>query len=249
MDSSSAPPPPLSSYKLLAFDLMGTLLDEKTGVLSALQPIRHKVPSSLSDADLFEHFEELTRKHIKDNTPSSLSYEALLARVTEDLISSLSNGKETVSDDESAAVGRSIQDWPAFPDTVAALQTLSNNKGCILVPVTNMDAKALDTICKSGALQGIPFARRLSSTTTQAFKPSTTVFDYLLNLAKTEFGVEKRDVLMVAQGLKSDHKVCNEMDIRSAWIDRLDILGEKGVPSGIKYDWRFASLEEFVEAM
>jgi FMN phosphatase YigB (HAD superfamily) len=63
----------------------------------------------------------------------------------------------------------------------------------------------------------------------------------------------ERDILHVAQSLFHDHAPANAAGLRSAWIDRrAGTAAGSGAtpppPAEVRYDFRFASMAELVEA-
>ena len=65
-------------------------------------------------------------------------------------------------------------------------------------------------------------------------------------------GHAERDILHVAQSLFHDHAPANTVGLRSAWIDRRAGAAGSGAtppaPAGVRYDFRFTSMTELVEA-
>jgi FMN phosphatase YigB (HAD superfamily) len=109
-----------------------------------------------------------------------------------------------------------------------------------------MDTSTLVSLTTNGALKDVHFAALQGGDKSGAFKPDHRVNQALLDIAEKEFGVGKDQVLLVAQGLESDHVPAREMGIASAWIDRYADGEEaaKGAPT-----WMFRSLQELVEQM
>jgi len=52
-----------SNFKVLTFDVVGTLIDFETGVLSAVRKISGKSPAELSDEQIFEPYKRGRDKH------------------------------------------------------------------------------------------------------------------------------------------------------------------------------------------
>ena len=117
--------PPLSKFKLLAFDIFGTLIDENTGVAKALQPLVFRLPkdhpaasgSGLAIHDIFEQIEASIHKE-----HPSLPQSQVLARVYTELAR---EWHVDTKEGEPEAFAQSMGEWPPFPDTVAAIQKLS----------------------------------------------------------------------------------------------------------------------------
>jgi FMN phosphatase YigB (HAD superfamily) len=109
-----------------------------------------------------------------------------------------------------------------------------------------MDTSTLISLTTIGALKDVHFAALQGGDKSGAFKPDHRVNQALLGIAQKEFGVGKDQVLLVAQGVESDHVPAREMGIASAWIDRYAAGEEvgRGLPT-----WIFKSLGELVGEM
>ena len=114
----------LHDFEVLTFDCYGTLIDWETGLLTALcrcwRP-RRKPPRPREVLAQFATYEVAQQAQ----TPGML-YPHLLAQVHRRLAR---DWGVTVSDAAHTAFGHSVPDWPAFPDTVAALQYLKRTTG------------------------------------------------------------------------------------------------------------------------
>jgi hypothetical protein len=60
-------------------------------------------------------------------------------------------------------------DWPAWPDSVAALQKLAVDSE--LISASNIDTIALEKIVITGALRDVPFAALIGNDKSKACKP------------------------------------------------------------------------------
>jgi 2-haloacid dehalogenase len=222
---------------------MGTLLDEKAGIAAASEAILKKLNSPVTPDQFFFEFES----HLHDQLtthPPPITYHTNLATSFTLTIASLSNGTYTATQSESDAFARALASWPAFLDTVASLQYLAENHH--LIALSNMDTSTLVSLTTEGALKDVHFAALQGGDKSGAFKPDHRVNQALLEIAQKEFGVGKDQVLLVAQGVESDHVPAREMGIASAWIDRYAAGEEaaKGAPT-----WIFKSLGELVGEM
>src|SRR5271170_2342634 len=103
-------------FKVLTFDCYGTLIDWEAGIFSALRPILAAHKKTLSDSALLEAYGELeSQAEAGPYTP----YKEVLASVVRGFGQRLGF---TPSLQEAASLADSVKDWPAFPDTVAALR-------------------------------------------------------------------------------------------------------------------------------
>jgi 2-haloalkanoic acid dehalogenase type II len=235
--------PSLSSFKVIGFDTMGTLLDEKAGITAASEAILKKLNSPITPDEFFSEFESHLHDQLTAHPPPT-TYHTNLATSFTLTVASLSKGTYTSTQSESDAFARALASWPAFPDTVASLQYLSNNHH--LIALSNMDTSTLVSLTTKGALEDVHFAALQGGDKSGAFKPDHRVNQALLDIAEKEFGVGKEQVLLVAQGVESDHVPAREMGIASVWIDWYAAGEEaaRGAPT-----WMFRSLGELVEEM
>jgi 2-haloacid dehalogenase len=240
----AASPPSLSSFSVIGFDTMGTLLDEKAGIKVASEAIREKLPSNITDEQFFDEFESHLREEMR-TTPPLTTYRTILGKAFSLTAHSLSNGEYSATESECDDFARALADWPAFEDTVASLQYLAEKHK--LVALSNMDTSTLIELTTTGALRAVLFAKLQGGDKTGAFKPDHRVNQALLDIAQDEFGVGKEQVLLVAQGLGSDHVPAREMGIASAWIDRYG-AGKKAAEEA-RPTWIFSSMKELVEEM
>ncbi|KPI42321.1 uncharacterized protein AB675_9472 [Cyphellophora attinorum] len=233
----------LTDFKVLTFDVYGTLIDWETGVLSALAP-------SLPTDHTFSrrHLLEVYHKHeaAQQALTPSMPYNELLATIHPLILSDLSVPSPA---DSSAATtfGNSIGTWPAFSDTVAALHTLS--KHYKLVILSNVDRNSFSKT-NAGPLSGIPFDLILTAQDIGSYKPSPANFTYMLSQVADKFSVSREGVLQTAQSQFHDHYPARDAGIRSCWIERPGaVMGnlEEGVD--VVADWRFGTLGEMAEAV
>ena len=122
----------LRNFKVLTFDVYGTLIDWETGIIKGLKPLTDQVGQSLSrDKVLEAHaYHESTIQRL---TPSKL-YRDLLPVVYRRLAE---EWNVTVSWEECKAYGDTVGTWPAFPDSAEALEYLKQHYR--LAVLTNTD--------------------------------------------------------------------------------------------------------------
>lgn len=125
--------------------------------------------------------------------------------------------------------GSRIGEYPAFQDTVEAMQRLG--KHFKLVPLSNVDHKSFD-VARTRGLKGIHFDAVYTAEDIGSYKPDLKNFHYLLEHIKSDFGVEKDELCHMAQSLLHDHGPAKQMDIQSVWVDRKGFMG--GVTEGSK---------------
>jgi 2-haloacid dehalogenase len=150
------------------------------------------------------------------------------------------------TDEEDRDFAASVGDWPAFPDSPAALAYLQ--RFYKLVILSNVDHASF---ARSNARLGAAFAAIYTAEEIGSYKPALANFRYMLDrLAAAGHG--PADILHVAQSLYHDHMPANRCGLRSAWIDRRQgAAGWGATPppaAEAHYDFRFASLAELVRA-
>lgn len=229
----------LSDFKALSFDCYGTLIDWETGLLEALRPLRDRVGV---DADKFLETYGEVELEVEQAFPS-LIYSQVLEKVHAGLCRRVGVPEDA---NEAAALGASVGDWPAFPDSVEALRYLKRHFK--LVILSNVDRQSF---AGSNRRLGVEFDFIFTAQDIGSYKPDLRNFEYLLtHLA--EAGVEKGELLHVAQSLFHDHVPANHMGIASAWIDRRHAMeggGATVLPEPMPHvDFRFTSLEQLAAA-
>ncbi len=228
----------ITDFKVLSFDCYGTLVDWETGILTALRPLVSRSGVILDSDALLAEF--AAHESAQQAATPDMPYAELLTRVHARLA-----GVWGVADDpvETARFGASVGDWPAFPDTVAALGMLQ--KRYRLVILSNVDRASFRA---TQPRLGVSFDAIYTAQDIGSYKPDPRNFAYLIERLADD-GFQKSDLLHVAQSLFHDHAPANAIGIASAWIDRRHGAAGWGAtvppPPGVRYDFRFDSLAEF----
>lgn len=231
----------LTDFKALTFDCYGTLIDWETGLLTALAPLAARASRTRSRNEILEEYgaQEFSQEHY---TPTK-KYSELLATVYKRLAE---NWGTPAPWEECLAFGRSLRDWPAFPDSPAALKYLKQHYR--LFPLSNVDN---ESFAHSNAKLGVQFDGICTAEDIGSYKPSLRNFNYLLERLASQ-GIQREQILHVAQSLFHDHAPANELGLASCWIDRRHTQSGGGatrVPGSTpRYDFRFTSLGELAEA-
>ncbi|KAJ0414841.1 HAD-like domain-containing protein [Aspergillus carlsbadensis] len=231
----------LKSYKLLTFDVYGTLVDWEGGIIAALAPALSKAPSKTYTKEELLHAYHILEKSQQEKTPNML-YADVLATIHAPLLEKL--GLPAPTEEESRVFGESIGSWPAFEDTVSALYELK--KHYKLVVLSNVDRQSFSKT-NAGSLQGFPFDLIITAQDVGSYKPDVRNFEYMLSAVEREFGVKKEEVLQTAQSQFHDHHPARKVGIRSVWIERPGaVMGnlEENI-----YDWRFETLGGMADAL
>ncbi len=231
----------LCDFDVLTFDCYGTLIDWESGLYAALGPLLVRAEVTAARDAVLATFAE--REASQQAATPDMPYAALLTEVHGQLAR---HWGVAVSDEESRRFGASVGDWPAFPDTVAALQTLKRHFR--LVILSNVDR---DSFRGSNQRLGVTFDAIHTAQDIGSYKPDPRNFRYLLDRL-AEDGVAPGRVLHVAQSLFHDHAPANAVGLASAWIDRRGGSTGWGAtsapPAGVRYDMRFDSLGALVAA-
>jgi 2-haloalkanoic acid dehalogenase type II len=248
--------PDLTGFKTLSFDCYGTLIDWEGGMATTLQPILSQLAPThpfhqkpLLTVERFNHFS----RHLWATQPKQLYNDNLV-----DSFKALAQdvGVSLPAEAVVASIGTSAGRWPAFPDTVEALQRLHRHfKLIILSNVSNDNiARTVGEQLAPATFDGVYTAEDIG-----AYKPSHTNFRYLFEHAKEDFGVdvEKGELLHVARCLTADHVPAKELGFRSVWIARGgNVEGHYGTGGNLKelqaqgklgFEWKFQTLGEFAD--
>jgi len=190
----------LDSFKVLTFDVVGTLIDFEKGILDSVRRLGGEKAKGLSDDQIFDPYLRGREKH------HGRSSEAM-AFVWRFLAAELG-----LPEDDRAADAFQLDAlrWPAFEDSVEALQRL--RKYYRLVAMTNADRVALS--CYSHTL-GNPFDDLICADDTGVAKPNPEFFAYNKG-RQSAFGFKQRDILHVAQSQYHDIGVARRLAIRFA---------------------------------
>lgn len=230
----------LTDHRLLSFDVYGTLIDWETGVLNALEPLMETSATRPTRGQILQAFHECERT--QQNKTPDLKYSDLIATICPHLTARL--GLPEPTSEQKANFGNSVRSWPAFPDTVKALERLK--KHFKLVCLSNVD---LDSFASSnaGPLQGFDFDLVITAEEVGSYKPNLRNFEYMLQEVKEKFGVSKEEIIQTAQSQFHDHHPARKMNIRSSWIVRPGaLMGNLDDPV---YDWKFDTLSAMADAV
>lgn len=231
----------LTDFRLLSFDVYGTLIDWETGLVNALRPVLDRNGKSNLDKETILRACQEVESAQQKKTPNMI-YSEILTTVHPELVRRL--GCKPPTPEQSKAFGDSVGEWPAFPDTVDALKRLG--KHYKLVVLSNVDNISFRS-SHAGPLQNFAFDAVLTAQDIGCYKPDLRTFEYMLKHVKDRFRVEKEQVLQTAQSQFHDQQPCKKVGIKGAWIARYGAAyGNVEEPV---YDWKFATLGEMAEAV
>lgn len=231
----------LTDFKLLSFDVYGTLIDWERGALTAFEPTLKKSGKTDIDRKYILQVLHKIESAVEAENPT-LKYSEALAVVHPKLCKEL--GLQEPTKEESVKFGSTVGSWPAFPDTVEALKRLS--KVYKLVVLSNVDNDSFKEGNAHG-LEGFKFDAIYTAENIGSYKPDLKNFEYMLSHVKDEFGIEKHEVLQTAQSQFHDHHPAKDSGIKSSWIYRPGaIMGNRDDPV---WNWKFDTLAEMADAV
>jgi len=194
-----------SRFDALTFDCYGTLMDWETGLLAGLREAISAQPFTATDDELLEAF---ARHESAIEADRYRSYREVLGEALRRILAD--RGLEPTAD-EVAAFGGSVVDWPAFPDSAAALQRLQAQFG--LGVITNCDD---DLFAASNLKLGVTFDWVVTAQQAKRYKPNPRGFE----LAFERIGLPTSRILHVAQSLFHDHVPAKRLGLSTVWVNR-----------------------------
>jgi 2-haloalkanoic acid dehalogenase type II len=230
-----------SKFKVMSFDCYGTLIDWESGILTALRPLAHRAGVTLDGEAILAEFAAV--ESAQQAATPDLRYALLLGLVHARLANVWGIAEDAA---ENERFGASIGDWPAFPDSVAALRALGERYR--LVILSNVDRVSFRATQQR---LEVTFDAIYTAQDVGSYKPDPRNFAYLIERL-AEDGFHKPEILHVAQSLFHDHAPANTIGLSSAWIDRRHGATGWGAtappPQGVHYDFCFNSLAELAKA-
>ncbi len=231
----------LTDFEAISFDCYGTLIDWETGILHELQPWVSSQGKNFSDAELLESFAVYETKQEKE-FPTML-YPEILYNVHKLLAQHW--GIQS-SETEAEQFSRSVQNWPAFPDSPEALQVLKQQYK--LVILSNIDNASFR---ESNKKLKVDFDYIFTAEEIGTYKPKENNFSYMLDKLEKE-GIDKSKILHTAQSLFHDHIPAQKFELATCWIDRRHNLGGWGATmpplQEVRPNFRFTTLVEMAIA-
>jgi 2-haloalkanoic acid dehalogenase type II len=231
----------LTDFKALTFDCYGTLIDWESGMIAALEPLTSRVAKPLSRDEILEA--HARHESSQQNWTPGMRYQQLLGVVYKRLAEEWG---VPVSTGACEAYGRSIRNWPAFPDSAGALQYLKSHYR--LVILSNVDNESFS---HSREKLGVEFDAVYTAEDIGSYKPSDRNFAYMLEKLAS-LGIKKHDVLHTAESMFHDHGPANRHGLANCWIHRRHAQSGFGAtmnPGEMpRHDFRFTSMEGLAQA-
>jgi 2-haloacid dehalogenase len=226
-------------FEALTFDCYGTLIDWERGILSALQTLLGD-PSSAGGSVVGDDvlLSDFARFEPEAEHGTFRRYREVMEDVARRF--GAHYGVE-VTDDAAGRFAQSVADWPPFPDTIAALETLGG--AYRLAIASNVDD---DLFAGSAAQLGINFDEIVTAQQVKSYKPAPRHFHEVLR--RLELPVDR--VLHVAQSVYHDIEPALELGFTCVWVNRRSDHANGGAtpPAEATPDLEVPSLAALVEA-
>ena len=232
----------LTRFRALSFDCYGTLIDWEAGLLAVLGPWAREQGVERSGEELLLAYAD-NESAVQREAPSTLYPDVLATafRRTGERLGA------PVSDEWAERLGDSVPDWPAFPDSADALARLAGHYRLIIVSNVHRAGFA----GSNERLRG-DFAAIITAEDVGAYKPAENHFR-ALDAELPRLGVERAELLHVAQSLFHDHVPAKREGLPSVWINRRhDRAGWGATPEPAgewSYDLEFGSMAAFADAV
>ncbi len=202
----------LDQFAVLSFDCYGTMIDWETGIWNAVQPVFAAHGATIEKDIALELFGAL---EARTEHGAYKSYRTVLRTV---MAAMAAHAGFTATDAETTAFADSVRDWPAFPDSAAALAALHTKYK--LAVISNVDD---DLFAHSERKLGITFDWVITAQQVGSYKPSLDNF----RVAFERIGVPREQQLHVAQSLFHDIAPAKTLGLSTVWVNR-----RKGQPGG-----------------
>ncbi|KKB63684.1 2-haloalkanoic acid dehalogenase [Robbsia andropogonis] len=226
----------LKRFKVLTFDVVGTLIDFERGMLNYLRAV---APDSKVQDEAFLAAYRQARKR-----PDTIAYPDDIEHCWHIVAPGLG-----LPDDDATAQGfrDSVSQWPAFPDSIDALKRLRRHFR--LVTMTNGQRWALEHFA---ATLDQPFDLQLSADDSRCEKPDPQYFAYARGRFEEKWGYTQQDNLHVAQSQYHDIGISKKLGIATCWIERRH--GQTGSGGTIESehtipDYHFHTLAQLADAV
>jgi len=228
----------LTQFKLMSFDVVGTLIDFEKGVLESVRRLGGAQAANISDDEIFAPYKRGEAKFCQQSfLPGMKDVYLYLAAEC--------GFKADVATAESFQLA--VLNWPVFADSIEVLARLRCNFR--LVAMTNVDRISFSAYQQ---ILGNPFHDSVTSDETGCLKPDPKFFAFAQG-RQSVFGFKKSEILHVAQSQYHDIGVAKEFGLATCWIERRQgQQGFGGTPepySITQPDFHFSSLKQLADAV
>ena len=195
----------LSDVDALTFDCYGTLIDWEAGLGAAFREVLDAHGIAHDQEDVLVRF----ARHEADAEGGPYRrYREVLASGLRGVAAEL--GFEPTPD-EVERFSRSVEDWPAFPDSTDALRRLKRRFR--LGVLTNCDD---DLFAASNRRLAVDFDWVITAEQVGSYKPDERNFAVMLD----RLGPPQDRIVHVAQSLFHDHAPAKRLGFTTVWINR-----------------------------
>ena len=222
-------------FDALTFDCYGTLIDWEAGLLAGLRAFLDQRGVKASDDAVLECY-AATEAELERGP--YMTYREILGH---GLVAVGAAYGHVPAKAEVDAFGGSVIDWPAFPDSAAALADLASRFK--LGVITNCDD---DLFAASNRRLGVTFDWVITAQQARGYKPRIANFE----LAFERIGLPRERILHVAQSLFHDHVPARQLGLTTVWIDRRHGRPGSGATpaASVTPDAVFIDMASFAEA-
>ena len=221
-------------FDALTFDTYGTLIDWERGILNALQVVLSRDEVDATEDRLLELF---AKHEAAIEAGPYRAYREVLAASVRRICADL----DVIPADQAVAdFAGSVGEWPAFPDSAAALRRLATRFR--LGVLTNCDD---DLFALSNRRLGVTFDWVVTAQQARGYKPRRENFEALF----ARVDVPRERILHVAQSLFHDHVPAKALGMTTVWIDRRHDRPGSGAtpPAAVTPDLTCLDMRSFAE--
>lgn len=222
-------------FRAATFDCYGTLIDWQSGLDRAARDLFAGLVPPLQGPELYRRFASAERDV---EAGPYRSYREVLREVAR----RLTDGGASAA--AQAAFAASVPDWPAFPETPAALARIKRAVGRLAV-VSNVDADLFDAPDGSLDRLGVPLDALVAASEVRSYKPGRAHFDRVLRA----LDLPAADVLHVAESRFHDIAPAGQLGFTTVWIDRVRSGPSASGPGDGRPDYTFPSLTALADAL
>ena len=228
---------PLSEFRYMSFDVVGTLIDFEGGLTDCLEQIAAEAGTAIDPEEALSLYRAARYSDDADLFPDDLVrvYLAIAPRLG---LPPLAEYGERLRD--------SAKSWKAFADSADALARLAEKYR--LIAMTNARRWAFEYF---SAELGNPFHAAFTADDTGTEKPDPEFFRKVFAFVASE-GASQDDILHVAQSQYHDIGVSRALGMTNCWIERRH--AQKGYGGTIapanftKPDYHFTSMADLANA-
>lgn len=225
-----------ADVRVLTFDCYGTLIDWEAGLANALGGILATHGVTPATEQLLETY---AIAEATTEAGAFLPYREVLRRSARFVCARFGVRPRRAEVETFAA---SVADWPAFPDSRAALARLAQRFK--LGVITNCDD---DLFAASSVKLGDPFSWVVTAQRAGSYKPTLHNFQVAFEV----IGEPREAIVHVAQSLYHDHVPAAKLGLRSVWVNRRAGLPGAGAtpPVDARPTLTYPSMAAFADAL